>query len=72
MVTRYLHNILVAVDQLANTLLGGDPDETLSSRAAKLAEAGLRWPARFIDWLFGRGHCGTAKEPDEGKDSVIK
>ena len=28
----YLHGLLVACDQLLNALLGGWPDETLSSR----------------------------------------
>lgn len=31
--SRYLHNVLVSVDQLANTLLAGYPDETLSARS---------------------------------------
>ena len=28
----YLHNLLVACDQLVNAAIGGWPDETLSSR----------------------------------------
>lgn len=28
-------NLLLGVDQLANAVLRGDPDETISSRAAK-------------------------------------
>lgn len=71
MVRRYFINVAIAVDQLFNALLGGDLDETLSSRAAKLAKAGLRWPARLIDLLLGRGHCEQAQEPDEGEDSII-
>ena len=31
--SRYLRNVLVSVDQLANTLLAGYPDETLSARS---------------------------------------
>ena len=31
----YFWNVLVAIDQLFNTILGGDPDETLSSRMGK-------------------------------------
>lgn len=31
--SRYFHNVLVSVDQLANTLLAGYPDETLSARS---------------------------------------
>ena len=32
---RYLRNVLIAIDQLVNAILGGDPDETISSRVAK-------------------------------------
>jgi hypothetical protein len=32
---RYFWNLLIAVDQLFNTVFGGDPDETLSSRMGK-------------------------------------
>lgn len=34
-VKKYLYNILIGVDQLCNTILGGDPDETMSSRMGK-------------------------------------
>jgi hypothetical protein len=33
----YLHRVLVAFDQFWNVVLGGDPDETISSRAARWA-----------------------------------
>lgn len=29
----YIKNVLIALDQLANALIGGWPDESLSSRA---------------------------------------
>lgn len=32
---RYIWNLLIAIDQLMNTLLGGFPDETMSSRMGK-------------------------------------
>jgi hypothetical protein len=32
---KYIWNILVAIDQFINTVLGGDPDETMSSRMGK-------------------------------------
>lgn len=31
----YIWNILIAIDQLVNTLFGGFADESISSRAAK-------------------------------------
>ena len=45
--------VLIGIDQLVNALLGGWPDETLSSRAFRWNRDGLRsWPCRFIDRLF--------------------
>ena len=49
----YGKRTLIALDQLLNTLLGGWPDETLSSRAWRWEKDGVRsWPRRFIDMLF--------------------
>jgi hypothetical protein len=61
----YLRNILIGVDQLANTMLGGWPDETLSARCGRL---GHRYPykawAALIDAIFlpfqGPNHCRNA------------
>lgn len=55
--------ILIAVDQLANTLLGGMADETLSARAFRLELQGNGDRARkAIDALFfwQRHHCYRA------------
>ncbi|WP_263082147.1 hypothetical protein [Endozoicomonas sp. Mp262] len=68
-VFRYFWNILIAIDQLANTLLAGDPDETISSRAAKANRKGKRWGCvlcRFLHW-FDRNHCEKSIELDEGE-----
>jgi hypothetical protein len=65
----YLWNLLVGVDQLANAMAGGDPDETISSRAAKAARKGHRWGCvlcRVLDWL-DPGHCDNNIELDEGE-----
>lgn len=64
-----LKNILIAIDQLLNALLGGAPDETLSSRAHRAREAGKpgwRHVARIIDTLlwFDREHCRTSYEAE--------
>lgn len=62
----YCKAILIAWDQLINAHLGGWPDETLSSRAWRWHESGVRsWPLRMIDGLFfwdrdkatGKRHC---------------
>lgn len=63
--------ILVALDQLGNALLGGYPDETISSRAAKAARRGTRWGCilcRLLH-LIDPGHCERVIEHDEGKPS---
>lgn len=68
----YILNILVAVDQLANTILGGDPDETISSRAAKAQRLKKPWGCvlcKFLD-LFQKGHCDKSIEWGEGADAV--
>ncbi len=71
---RYLHNLLVALDQLLNAVAGGDPSETISSRAGKRADQGNR-AARVFCWLIGialgHDHCHDAEEPDEGGEAVL-
>ena len=46
---RYILNILIAIDQLANAVIGGMPDETLSARCWR--EQRL-WAVYVIDRLF--------------------
>lgn len=67
MVKRYIWNILISIDQLFNTLFGGDPDETISSRAGKLEDkCKFCWLlCKFLD-LFEKNHCKKAIEKDEG------
>jgi hypothetical protein len=69
----YLQSLLVAIDQLGNAWLGGNPDETISSRVGRAAIAGRRWALvleRVIDWLFLHlcglpQHCRSSIEWDE-------
>lgn len=61
----YGKRTLIAVDQLLNTLLGGWPDETLSSRCYRWARDGVRaWPRKLVDRLpfWKAGHCLRAYE----------
>lgn len=56
----YWLNLAIAIDQLANTIFRGEPDETLSSRAFRLEqERGRKWPRLLIDTLFffDKNHC---------------
>lgn len=64
----WVFRVLIALDQLANTVIGGDPDETISSRAAKGAARGVGgWCllCRLLH-LIDRDHCAKSLEPDEG------
>lgn len=67
----YIFNVLIGIDQLANALLAGDADETLSSRAWRMKLKGQRfwgWTASAINLLFfDPGHCKGAYESDRAK-----
>ena len=54
-----IKQILIAIDQLANALLGGWSDETISSRCWRMRNVSRFWQKMLsgIDWLFGSGHC---------------
>ena len=66
----YFWNIFIALDQLLNTVLGGYPDETISSRAGKAQRSGKLWGCvlcRVLD-VFDKGHCDRVIEHDEGEE----
>ena len=62
-VLQYAYNLLSVFDRVVNTVLGGDPRQTLSSRMGRNVEAG-RCP--FCGWVCRRlnsldsGHCAKA------------
>jgi hypothetical protein len=65
---RYIWNILISIDQLFNTVLAGDPDETISSRMGKRARKGDKLGkviCRILN-IFDKGHCEKSIEEDEG------
>lgn len=70
---KYIKNILVALDQLGNALLGGDPDETISSRAGKCVKRGGNTSCQVLCKILNyidRDHCSKSIEKDEGRDAV--
>ena len=74
-ILRYFQNILISIDQLANTLLFGDPDETISSRVGKrLHRKGWDKAAFVIDNIFfwQTDHSRNAIEADEGGNSLLQ
>ena len=76
---KYFWNVLVSIDQLINTIFGGDPDETLSSRMGKWVRTGKKKGVRKIvykisNWvveLFEKDHFKKSIEEDEGNRKVI-
>lgn len=64
-VVSYIRNVAIGVDQLANVILFGWPDETLSARCGRSIH---RYPykvwAKLIDAIFypfqGPNHCVNA------------
>ena len=69
---RYFWNLLIAVDQLANALIAGDPDETISSRAAKRQHRRFwRWLGYVLEWI-DPNHLAKSLEKDEGGRASIR
>ncbi len=71
----WILNMAIAIDQLANAVLRGDPDETLSSRAYRMREKKQRywgWLANAIDWVFfwDEDHCRKAFESERQRVSA--
>jgi len=81
-ICRYFWNNLIAVDQLVNTIFGGDPDETISSRMGKWGihykDDHNNWRHKFakgLCWLLNlidKDHCNKSIESDEGNKEVIE
>lgn len=50
----------IALDQCGNAALGGNEDETISSRCGRAQRDGLWWgnsAANLVDFFFGKNHC---------------
>jgi len=64
----YVWNLLISLDQFANAVLAGDPDETISSRCGKRIPICrfCRAFCRIMDKIDPR-HCHKSIEADEGK-----
>jgi hypothetical protein len=62
----FVRRVAVATDVLINVFTGGDPDETISSRAARASQKGSRWGiemSKFLD-LFQKDHGAKAQAGD--------
>ena len=68
----YFWNILISIDQFVNTVFGGDPDETISSRLGKNRNQNwfTRQLSKFLD-LFESNHVEKSVEKDEGDNKSL-
>lgn len=69
----YLHRVLVGIDQGANVLLGGDPDETISARSQRAA-ARNDLLGKFMVWWLDKlqpNHGMKAEAGDLGRASTV-
>ena len=76
----WIHNILIGFDQFVNALVGGDPDETISSTIGKLKRSHdgsipfkEHWFVFLVDWGLDKidpGHSLDSIDDAEGKDDL--
>jgi len=73
--TQYLYNMFFAIDQFASTVLGGDPDDTISERLGRayLAKPGpvvkaAKWTVDLLALtLVGqKNHCISSLDGKSG------
>lgn len=72
---QYLYNLILGLDQFINTILLGDPDESISGRIGRAMQSGrpkcfVPYLAHFNDWIFWvifkeKDHNLNAIEPEE-------
>lgn len=62
----YGRSVLIAADQFINALFRGNPNQTISSRAADARGAGRWWGCKLCRWLdrFDFEHCEKARVSD--------
>lgn len=74
----YVKNLLVVLDCFGNSVAGGDPDETISSRCAKaalyeLGKGKYGGGCRMCSFLavFQQDHCTKALNRNKGARAVV-
>ena len=70
---KYIHNVLVGLDQFCNTILGGHPDETISARSGRAAQNGKLWGKALSAGLnlVQQDHCVRAMAGDEARAEKV-
>lgn len=64
-VTSWPRRFLLACDRLLNVIVNGNPDLTISTRAAIARQEGRRWGCvvcRVLDF-FAKDHCANSLPP---------
>jgi hypothetical protein len=76
----YSLNVAISLDEFGNAITGGDPEETISSRAAKARNAGRVWGCvlcKFLGYVATKiagkptDHCTLSLAANEGANAVI-
>ncbi len=63
----YVRRLLVSIDMLCNVIIGGQPGDTMSYRAAVARANGSRFGCifcKFLD-LFQQNHCSITMASDD-------
>lgn len=77
---RYVYNCFLSLDQLGNSILAGDPDETISSRLGRITlkhNGRIPWSrplARITAAVLNRlqkNHCINAIEHGHGHNGLL-
>jgi hypothetical protein len=55
--TLYLKRVAISLSVLLNVLLGGYNNQTFSARNYEWQREGRRNAVKWIDYVFGKGHC---------------
>ncbi len=67
----YFINILIAIDQLCFTIMGGYPDETLSSALWRYKDKNIGWKIcyYFVNLLFfwQDNHCKASYDSEQNR-----
>jgi len=72
---QYIFNLGIMVSQVTSTILGGDPDETISSRCGKASKCGNHFASAILEptlnFIFmDEKHCEEAIEADRGDAEI--
>jgi cyclophilin family peptidyl-prolyl cis-trans isomerase len=70
-IRKYMYNLLLSLDQLLNTILGGDPDETCSSRVGKYYKGSIFHKVINKIFFWQKDHCVESIDKTEGNDAVF-